>query len=248
MSETRTGRRQVQATASSAAQGAIQSEIESVILGRMEVAGGNLARLARFRSLMTEALGIIGHVNDIIDMAMAGFEAMTTPRRMLRRVAASHGFGYWAFQHTNISSPLNPPNSFLMMHRERDRRDRNIARAVNNPNFSSDGGLTSADWNIIWRRGVQSTITGMQNRMAQMATRGLLQPVLEQHLGPRVDIRRQSREAIVNQFRIVTMCPKLGSPSTAAGGFFLSSLKDATDLEKQMSLRLYRQFPYNPMA
>lgn len=246
MSETPTSSARVRAEASEAAQSAIRGEIESAILGRMTRAGGNIAQLARVRSFMSGVLGVVGTVNDIFDMGRAGFEAMTIQRRMLMRVSAAHGFGYWAFQNLNISNPLNPPNSFLVMQRELDRIDNRIANVTNNNSFSSDGGLTSADWNNIWRRGVLSSRNKMQNRLMQMAVPSSpLHRALEERL-PNAVIHGQRREAIVYQYRVVIMCPRLGSPSIAAGAYFLSSLKGVQDQERAMNLRLYQRFPYNP--
>ena len=194
-------------------------------------------------------MGVVSWVSDIIEMAQAGFHSMTAPRQKVMRVSAAHGFGYWVFQHTSIHNPINPPNSFLVMHRKRDQFDRGIAQRTNNPNFSTDGGLTSADWNIIWRQGVQGSTGGVQSQLMELARRGRLQPVLEELLGPHANVRGQSNEAIVNQYRVLVMCPKFGSPSAAAGSFFLSSLADVTsELERDMGLRLYRQFPYNPVV
>lgn len=246
MSELPSRSRQVQAEARQAALAAISSEVESIVLDRMVTAGGNIAQFARFRSALGEVLGVIGTVEDIYEMALAGYQAMTIPRRMLIRVAAAHAFGYWTFQHTGIPNPLNPPNSFLVMHRQSDQSDRHIGEVTGNPHFSSDGGLTAADWNTIWRRGVQNTVSGMQTRMMRLALQGRLQTGLESRLGSNVAIRSQGDDATTNQYRVVMMCPSFGSPSAAAASFLHSSIKDAPALEREMNLRLYQRFPYNP--
>lgn len=237
---------QTRGHAASSARSAVQGEIETLVLERMEAAGGNLAELARFRSFVGEALGILGTVSDIVDMAVAGYEAMTTPTRMLCRVSAAHGFGYWVFQHLNISSPLNPPNSFLVMQRARDDSDRSIGRRIGNPNFSSDGGLTAADWNSNWRRGVRDSLRTVENTMANMIRTGRMQRALQEAL-PGADAHGQSHEAMASQYRVVVLAQRFGSPAAAAGGFFLSSLEKASGMERLPNLRLYRQFPYNPL-
>lgn len=236
----------VRAQAVSAGTSALQSEIESVVLARAADVGGNIAQVARYRAFMTEALGIYGTVSDIVDMAVAGYEAMTGPRRMLMRVSAAHQFGYWSHQHLNLHNPINPPNAFLVMHRERDAADQAIGETDDNTNFSSDGGLTSVDWNIAWRSGVQGCNRNLTAKMNNMVRSGSLQRALQDRLGPNADIQRQSQAAMINQYCVLFMAPKFGSPAAAAGAFFLSSLQNATGLEKQMNLRLYRQFPYNP--
>ncbi|MFK7819254.1 MAG: hypothetical protein AB8G99_11080 [Planctomycetaceae bacterium] len=241
-----TDRARVTATSREALQSAVVSEIESAALGRMEAAGGRVAQLARFRSILGEALGIYGTVKDLIDMAMEGYNALTTQRRMVMRVSSAHGFGYWAFQHANISNPLNPPNSFLILHRKRDEEDRQIGESVGNPNFSSDGGLSSADWNMIWRRGVRNVTGRMQSQLLRMASRGHLQQVLADRFGPAANVHRQSHETIANQYKAVVISPRLGSPTAAAFTFFVASLDGAADLEKDMNMRLYQQFPYRP--
>lgn len=228
------------------ARSAIESEIEALVLARMESAGGNLAQLARFRSFMGEALGIFGTVTDIIDMAVAGYEAMTTERRMLMRVSAAHGFGYWMFKHTNITSPLNPPNSFLLFHRESDASDQDVGRRIGNLDYSTDSGITAAKWNIAWRRGVLDCFGTLETRMRRMATTGQLQRALQSRLGSRAVIYGQLHQDSVNQYRFLFLAPKLGSPAAAAGGFFLSSLQNVSPVEREANLSLYRQFPYNP--
>ncbi len=225
---------------------AIQGEIESVVLARMNSAGGNLAHLARFRSFFSEALGLYGTVTDIIDMAVAGYEAMTINSRMLMRVSAAHGFGYWIFQdRLRVTRPSNPPNSFLVMHRESDRRDQGIGSRTGNQDFSSDGGLTSADWNIIWQRGFRNSLQIMDNRARDMHRSGVMQRSLQNRMS-RAQVFQQSYAAIASQYRSVILAPKFISPAAAAGGYFLSSLHNASGIERDMNLRLYRQFPYNP--
>lgn len=157
---------------------AIQGEIEALVLGRMESAGGRLAELARFRSFVGEVLGVYGTVTDIIDMAVAGYEAITIQRRMLMRVSAAHGFGYWIFKNPNIISPLNPPNSFLVLQRGLDQSDQSIGRRIGNSDFSTDGGLTANDWNSIWRMGVQETFRNLESGMRRMAQTGKLRRTL----------------------------------------------------------------------
>lgn len=244
---------QAREQAAGSARSAVKSEIEALVLARMEAAGGNLAQVARFRSFMGEALGVFGTVTDIIDMAVAGYDAMTTPTRMMQRVSAAHGFGYWIFQHLGIPSPLNPPNSFLVMHRERDRSDQSVGRRIDNPDYSTDGGLTAADWNSNWRRGVQDSFRNLGTRMHNMVRTGQIQRALQERLSRNAvhgqsyaDVHGQSYEALSSQYRVLLLAPRFGSPAAAAGGFFLSSLRNAARMEKEANLRLYRQFPYNP--
>lgn len=221
----------------------IWSEIEAIGLDRMQAAGGTLARLGRLRSLMSEALGIIGTVSDIIDMANAGYEAMTTPRRMIMRIAAAHGFGYWVFQESRVRNPRNPPNAFLIMHRDHDRADARIGQRIGNPDFSSDGGLTSYDWNIIWQTGVQQTIRQMDRKMQTLVRTGRAEQRLNEAL-PGAQIHAQHHGAIPAQYRAVIMSRKFGRAEAAAGAHFLASLKGINEIEQQANLSLYRRFPY----
>ena len=223
-------------------------EIRSVVLTRMTNSGGRIAEIARFRSFVGEALGVFGTVSDIIDMAIAGYEAMTVERRMLMRVSAAHGFGYWMFQHQNVHNPRNPPNEFLVMHRENDDSDTRIGEEIGNANFSTDGGLTSYDWNIIWQEGVRSSQSTLERQMRSMMRNGSLQRALQERLTTSAGIHSQSYEQMANQYRFLILAPQLGSPAVAAGGFFLASLRGVNDLEKEMNLRLYRRFPYNPIG
>ena len=249
MTEPESARNAVQTQARDAARGAFLSEVEALALGYAERRGGIAAGLARIRSGLSEVLGVLGTIDDIRQMAMAGFEAMTTERRITYRVAAAHGFGYWTFQHQNPPRPHNPPNALLVRARASDARDRRTARTIGNPNYSSDGGLTSADWNNIWRRGAINTINSTQDRLRSQVRRGVAERTLRERLGNQAQISGQSPQVIADQYRVVVICPQFANnPSFAAASFLGILLKGAPDLERDATLREYARFPYAQAA
>lgn len=247
MTEPQSAAQAVRNQARDAVQGALVSEIESVILDRMGSAGGALAKIARIRSAFSEALGAYGMLVDIMRMAAAGYEAMTTERRMVARVASAHAFGYWVFQDRLRQVPGTPPHDFTMRNIANDTRDRRIARSTGNDNFSSDGGLTSADWTRIWRNAVQEMLSGLDQRVAGQARSGALANRMQSRFGSALRLNGQTPQQIAALYRAMVLCPSCGqSPETAAGGLLISMLEGKPRLEQEMNLRLYRQFPYAP--
>ncbi|MDJ0643359.1 MAG: hypothetical protein QNJ15_11115 [Erythrobacter sp.] len=247
MTEPQSAATAVRGQARDAMQAALVAEIESVVLDRMSDAGGVLAKVSRIRSAFGEVMGVVGQIQDIIAMAMAGYEAMTTERRMVRRTAAAHGFGYWAFQHQIRRQPLQPPANFTADNIASDAQDRSIGQRTGNSDFSSDGGLTAAEWNNIWRDAVRTTVTGLDTRLRTQIARGRVQTRLQERFGSALRFDRQSPQAIATQYRTMVICAGFGhSPSAAAGGFLVTMLKGKPRVEIEPNLRLYRRYPYGP--
>lgn len=222
---------------------ALQGEIESVGLDIAQRQGGMLGGLARVRGLYTSIMGVYGHGTDLWDMGVAGYEAMTTPRRMTMRLAAAHAFGYWIFQERGAHNPVNPPNPFLVMHREQDQSDAAIGARIGRENYSTDGGLSAADWNIIWRRGALGKLRVLNENMDGLIRSGVAASELREKLrGARIS--EQSPSQIAAQYRTLIMAQRFRSPRVAAGGYFLGSLAGVNEIEQQSNLSLYRRFPY----
>ncbi len=232
------GRQSAQAIAD-----ALWAELEAVGLERMQQAGGVLAGLSRLRSLYGQAMGVYGTAKDLIEILDAMYEAMTTPRRMTMRVASAHAFAYWVFQERQVHNPMNPPNDFLVMHRNRDQEDAEIGQRTGNPDFSSDGGLTSYDWNIVWRQGVQQTLTKLDRRMAELHRTGEAERALREAL-PGAEVHGQDMGHIASQYRPVIMARRFGRPEAAAKSHFVLSLKSASEVEQRSNISLYARFPY----
>ena len=225
---------------------AIKDEIEGLIMGRIEMTGGRLAQMARFRSFVGTVMGNLSRVTDILDMAFAGFHGMTTQRRNTTRVAAAHAYGYWVFQDRGLTNPINPPNSFLIMHRQQDRADAQIGQRTGNSSFSSDDGHSAYDWNSFWRSGVQGCLSDLEDRMYYIFRSGELQSILQNRFGDNAQVHIQTYDQCINQYRTVFLAPGFGSPTLAAGAFLMASLKGEREMEIADALRLYQQFPYAP--
>lgn len=222
---------------------ALQGEIESAGLEFAQRQGGVLAGLARVRGLYSSIMGIYGHGKNLYDMGVAGVEAMTTPRRMTMRVAAAHAFGYWVFQERGVHNPVNPPNPFLVMHRARDQNDTSVGVRIGREGYSTDGGLSSADWNIIWREGALGKLRVLNENMSRMIRSGAAVSELQNRL-PSARFSGQSQAQIASQYRAVVLAPRFRRPEVAAGGYFLASLAGVNETEQQSNVSLYRRFPY----
>lgn len=222
--------------------GAVIGEIESVVVTRLSSVSGVVGRIARARALYSSIAGPIGMALDIIDMAAAGYQAMTTQRRIMSRVAAAHAYGYWCFKHTNPRRPVNPPNSFLVMHREQDANDADIGARIGREDYSSDSGFTSRDWNRHWRSAALDRLDTLESHLRMMARRGILQRKLRDTIGPVV--HGETYEVMANQYRAIFLASKFGSPSVAASCYLLCSLQGVADIEKEATIRFYQRFPY----
>jgi len=248
MSETDTARRAVTGEAADAMRGAILDEIQDVALDRMADAGGTIALVSRAASAVASTLSIFGDIKNIYDMAVAGYRAFTIPRRRVERVAAAHAFGYWVFQYPGMHPPTEMPLGFQRAMYESDAQDRDTGRRIGNANYSSDGGLSAADWQNIWSSSARNTISGLESELQEKARRGRLDAGLRDALGGRAQVTGQSASDIATQYRLVVIGGDFRrSPALAARAFLLGSLKEEdSHLARDAILRFYARYPYNP--
>jgi|GEM_PF-6600795 len=242
-------RRAVTGEAASAMRSAILDEIRDASFDRMADAGGTLALVSRAASTVASALSIYGEINNIYEMGVAGYRAFTIPRRRVERVAAAHAFGYWVFQYPGMRAPTGSPPGFQREMQDSDAEDREVARRIGNPNYSSDGGLSAAEWRNIWSSSARSTISGLESELQDKASRGQLTPGLREAMGGHEQhLASQPATDIATQYRLMVIGGGFRrNPAIAARAFLLGSLKEEDSHHaRDAILRFYARYPYSP--
>lgn len=240
--------RAVTGEAADAMRGAIFDEILDASFDRMADAGGTLALVSRAASSVASILSIYGEISNIYDMAVAGYRAFTIPRRSVERVAAAHAFGYWVFQNPGTHPPTEMPIGFQRAMYDSDAEDRDVGRRIGNPGYSSDGGLSAADWRNIWGSSARSTISGLESELQRKATRGQLDPGLRDAMDGHAMVSGQSPSVIAQQYRLIVIGGGFQrNAELAARSFLLGSLKQEDSHHARSAImRLYARYPYYP--
>lgn len=237
---------------SDAMRSAIIDEIRDATLDHLgrEDAARVLRLASRAASAVFSIVGLWDQLNDFYDMALAGYEAFTIPRRKVERVAAAHAFGWWVFQNPGTLPPKTMPIGFQREMQESDESDAHIALVDGNPNFSSDGGLSTARWQGIWQWSVGRTISGLETELLAKAASGELARILRDASGGHALAEGQSDSDIATQYRLMKIAPPFRqTPELAARSHLLGSLQvEDSHHARSAIMRFYARYPYRPGA
>lgn len=235
---------------SDAMRSAVIDEIRDATLDHLgrEDATRVMRLISRAASTVFSIVGLWDQLNDFYDMALAGYEAFTIPRRRVERVAAAHAFGWWVYQNPDTRPPKDMPLGFTREMRDSDASDREIARKIGNPNFSTDGGLSAAQWQNIWRTSAGRTITRLESELQEKASSGQLIPPLRDAMGGHGQVEGQSAEDIATQYRLIVIGGGFRrSPALAARSYLIGSLSEEDSHHaRDAIIRFWARYPYRP--
>jgi hypothetical protein len=214
-------------------QGAAVGAVDDYIISAMESAGGELATIARARIVVGRVLALWGLIESAWDMLIAGYAAMTVPRKQVARIAAAHAFGYWMFDY-RIGSKPQPPQTLI----ETWQREDNIG------NYDR---IRSSEFRQIWNRSVRTTIIELENNLANSQI-SVVRAELTRRL-PGASVHDQSDSESRNLLKTILGSQEFNNnPRSAAAAFFLASIADDSRMENSVLIRMYRRWPYRPTS
>lgn len=235
---------------SDAMRSAVLNEIRDAVMDHLarEESARVLRLASRAASTVISIVGLWDQLNEFYDMALAGYEAYTIPRRKVERVAAAHAFGWWVFQNPGTRPPKTMPLGFQHEMQEDDERDAHIALVDDNPNFSSDGGLSTARWQSIWQWSVGRTVSGLETELLAKAASGELTRLLRDATGGHALADGQTDSDIATQYRLMMIAPPFErSPELAARSHLLGALMEEDSHHARSAImRFYARYPYRP--
>ena len=182
-------------------------------------------------SLTISALrgGIIDLVRLWLVMLDAGVHAMTTEKRIERNLSAAHAFGYWIAQDRGVHRPVSPPPNRQSFHEAEDA----------NGNYDH---RTAEQWGEVWRQAHHATIRSLENGMDLTVARREIQDragsALNANQRPDATVEVMTRGFMLQEFN--------NDPAAAAAVFFASRIKDEAQIERRVSVLVYRNNPYVP--
>ncbi len=211
----------------------VKAEAQNDILRYLHIPSDQFAEAQEIVGMTRAALGgsALAAASVLVNMFMAGVEAMQAGQRQRDCLCSAYTFGYWVFSNRGMSAPSQPPADLHRRNLEEDRRG----------NYDRVSASRLAER---WRDCHRETLHRLDRSVSVGVMRNELHRVMR---GANEAVANARAPQVRNWFKVTVLAREFGNdPRIAASVFFLETIKNLSDVERQVATILYRRHPYTP--